>query len=487
MTRRRIAVLLPVAGLLAATITACTASSTLGARTAAPGSASPRSSTSVSPTPRLTPAAQRWGLAPGEPGPKLQYQPDVVRVGGGPEAVEGVSADGLTFTIDGRAAHAGELQPGRILYASGRVVGRVLALREVAGNKAVTLGPVSLTELYRKLDFKIEQPVSIASVGRQPYPTQAATLGPTPEPSHSARSGSRSKLPPRFVTHPIELAADPSPFSVSTECCSSGVGINAGYYAGGTAINLKAKLYLNAPKITAFVKIGEGGKPLQAALQLSGVGGLRLGFTASAAAGANAHAPVVEVPVDLSLPLYALGVPAAFNFVQRFSLKTAFSARNSSLSAAGDYGFGGSTGFYYDGAFHVQVPHGFSVRSSLLDSVQGISVGIESLVFSYTARAYVGVGPIGFTTGVYFGLTATITVLHQSDVVLGACRQTSFEMSAIVGIGWTIPGLLASIVNAILRVFKVKPIPSYGGTAPLTKTVVPQRVADTPAGCAGGR
>lgn len=430
----------------------------------------------------LTAAERLYGQAPGEPGPKLQYQPDVIRVGGGPAAVKGVSGNGLTFTIDGRAAHAAEIAPGRILYASGRVVGRILAVRDVAGNKAVTLGPVSLTELYRKLDFKIERPVSIANVTKLPYPSDAVTLGSAPAPR-----GTRSAAHRTLTTPVVRFAAvtGSSPYSIDTACCGGGVSLNAGYYKDGTAINLKARFFYTNPRVTAYIKIAEDGKPLQAALQISGGAGIHLGFTASSSAGANVHDLAVEVPVDLSLPLYALGVPAAFTFTQRFSLQTAFSARNSSLSASGDWGFHGSLGFYYDGHFSVQTPRGFAPQNSFLQSVQGISVGIESLVFGYTARAYVGVGPLGFTSGVYFGLVASVTALRQSNVVLRDCRQVTVKLDAIVGIGWTVPKVLVSILNAILSVFKVEPLPSYGGTPPYTLSVVPQQVASQPAGCAG--
>src|SRR5690348_784045 len=52
-----------------------------------------------------------YGYAP-DPHGTAVYQPDVVLVGGGPGIVRSVSADGLTWTIDGRAPNADKLAVG---------------------------------------------------------------------------------------------------------------------------------------------------------------------------------------------------------------------------------------------------------------------------------------------------------------------------------------------------------------------------------------
>jgi hypothetical protein len=45
----------------------------------------------------------------------------------GAEAIRSQTANWLTWTIDGNAPGAQEIRPEKILFATGRVVGRVLA------------------------------------------------------------------------------------------------------------------------------------------------------------------------------------------------------------------------------------------------------------------------------------------------------------------------------------------------------------------------
>ena len=58
----------------------------------------------------------------------VTYQPDVVIVDGGADAVRSVSSDGLTWIIKGNAGHAKELAVGKILFVTSRSAGRVLAV-----------------------------------------------------------------------------------------------------------------------------------------------------------------------------------------------------------------------------------------------------------------------------------------------------------------------------------------------------------------------
>jgi hypothetical protein len=78
-------------------------------------------------------AELRYGQAPA-PNPAVTYQPDVVMVGGGAASVRSVTADGLTWRLDPRAGRADQLKPGKILFVTGRGVGRVLDARRDGGD-----------------------------------------------------------------------------------------------------------------------------------------------------------------------------------------------------------------------------------------------------------------------------------------------------------------------------------------------------------------
>ncbi|QOC92026.1 hypothetical protein [Micromonospora craniellae] len=109
-------------------------------------------------------SALRYGMAP-MPHPDLTYQPDVVLVGGGGRSVRSVTADGLTWRIDGRAPRADDLAPGKVMFVTGRGVGRVLDLQREGGDLLVTIGPVTITDVIRdgtlaKQGIAIEDPVA---------------------------------------------------------------------------------------------------------------------------------------------------------------------------------------------------------------------------------------------------------------------------------------------------------------------------------------
>src|SRR5688500_2805277 len=66
-----------------------------------------------------------YGLGP-RSDPSITYQPDVIFIDGGPRAIRGVSADGLTWSIDAGATGADRLKPGTIMFATSQAVGRVV-------------------------------------------------------------------------------------------------------------------------------------------------------------------------------------------------------------------------------------------------------------------------------------------------------------------------------------------------------------------------
>lgn len=106
------------------------------------GSAAPlTSATSVSTA--LTGPELAYGASP-KLDSSINYQGDVVLVGGGASAVESVSADGMIWTIKGTAAHVRDLRPGKILLATGLGAGRVLAVTVAGVDRKVVLGPVDI-------------------------------------------------------------------------------------------------------------------------------------------------------------------------------------------------------------------------------------------------------------------------------------------------------------------------------------------------------
>jgi len=156
------------------------------------------------------------------------------------------------------------------------------------------------------------------------------------------------------------------------------------------------------------------------------------------------------------------------------------------LQARADYSAGGALNVgYIDnkwGASGMKM----DMKHNLADSVSGISVGINSLVFGVNQTLMVGLGAFGFSTGPYVALVSTITATDQSSIAMRPCTQGTFNMSVYAGIGWSMPQVVNSIVNFFLSLVHVKPIPASGDVARMKDAkVLADRRDMTPAGCAG--
>ena len=200
---------------------------------------------------------------------------------------------------------------------------------------------------------------------------------------------------------------------------------------------------------------------------------------------------LVFLPVDLSVPLTG-PVPLAFTLHQTFMLETLFSAKSSKFSAGGDYALAGSLKMecHYS-TCSASGPATFTVRKSLMDSISGISLGINALIITYEVRAIVGIGAFGFVTGPFVGLGVTAGVTRGSDaggvIVGGTCRQVDMQAWVKAGVGYRMPPSVAKVLNFILSVFNVAPIENSGGSGVTSPLFDPkhQRIgcgSDTPTG-----
>jgi hypothetical protein len=124
--------------------------------------------------------------------------------------------------------------------------------------------------------------------------------------------------------------------------------------------------------------------------------------------------------------------------------------------------------------------------------VSGISVGINSIVFAVNQRLLVGVGAFGFTSGPYVALASSITSLKGSSIattlVLPSriCAQGTFNMSLGAGIGYSMPRVVAAVINTVLGWFGAAPIKASGSIVALpNRLTLLDRRDEIPSGCAG--
>ena len=416
----------------------------------------------------LTPAEVKYGVAPVQT-PAVTYQPDVVIVGGGADAVRAVGTNGFTWTIDAAAPHANEIAEGKVFFLTGRAVGRVLNVRRDGGNLIVIVGPVDITDVIREANITIDMPVDFGEA--IPYTTpdfpgavsQAEPLQVAAQPEVEGEGPHVvlvSQSTPDAQTPP-ELPPDVSnliDFKVVPFANSSGVGLTATSDKGEMRLKAEAAVHLATPQLHAVLKIGPG-RIDEASVELKGAAGLTMKFEAGTDVGRRANVNGRFQPdTDFSIPVFGLGVPFAVTVRQQVIIKTALGVRNSTLSATGDYAFGGSfkVGYVRGQSWGVFGPTGFSAKQSLLQTTGGVSLGASGFNMAHQLKVIMGIGTAGFVTGPFFSFTSGVGVARMSDIGMLTCHQATISVKLTGGVGYLIPKAVTSAINFVLRALNIK-------------------------------
>ncbi|BCB90840.1 hypothetical protein Psuf_081530 [Phytohabitans suffuscus] len=457
----------------------------------------------------LTEGEFRYGLAPRRHD-GVTLQPDVVLVEGGAGAVRSVTADGLTWTIDAGAKGAADLVPGKVMFATARGVGRVVDARRSGDTVAVTIAPVSFTEVVRDGTFAsgddpvpLDGVVSYSSEGALWTDPQAVTEAEAAQPSPAGRSVPLRRAPAdrERVEMPRPVAGAPKStstngFTVTPTCCAGGVGARLRYDDNEIRIEAGVLLKMNKPSARFHLAVA-GGRITAAELQVYGGAGIKVDVSAASAIG---HLRQLDrtftIPIDFSVPVgLILGIPFTLSANQEVLVKTAFSAKNGNVRASGEYAIDGTLGFGYRdggwGAYKIGGPH---IKSSLLDSVRGVSVGANGIVLDFKTTFRLGIGALGFSAGLNFGIVVSTGVARGSalaqffPLVPGErsldCRGASLTVDTTYNVGYTIPAVVQKVVNFFLRVFNAKPIARSGGVPdPPARRNIFSRAQYEPKGC----
>jgi len=418
----------------------------------------------------LTEAERRYGVAP-VADRSITYQPDVIIVKGGPGIIRAANANGLTWTIDPAAPGASKLAPGKIMFVTGRAVGRVLALKKASGGLVVTVGPVELTEIVSHLEFSLDQPLDLTQVIE--YEAAERPIAPA-----VARTSSDS-----FVIQPATYRLGSAPFAIRPVLEVHGFNIWGFNGDAGVGLSLDRTsddgirmqagfvLALEKPRIRVDLKIHNGIE--RALISVGGATTWRLTFSVASQTGVRGNiSEEVPVPKDWSIPITgpAAHFPFAVTVRHVFIVKTAFSSSGSlkavgALKASGDLSAG-----YASSQFRLTGPS-LSVEQSFMQSLRGVSLGPTGLVLAHEVRVIVGVGAFDFVTGPYVGLRTSLGVTQGSTVGLIQCRGGSLDSSIAAGVGYSIPQPATAAINFILRALNAKEISGHGvleaGTLPI--------------------
>ena len=400
----------------------------------------------------LSPAERQFGQSPHQ-APGLTYQPDVVVFEKGADAIRGVSGNGLTWTVNASAAGVDQIQPGRVVILTSRAVGRVLAVDKGSDGLHVILGPVEITDVIKQGNFALDQPLNLDDALKFTAPDYPGIVSPvTPI---AARSTDDVVL--RRVIAPDDAPLALTNFKVMPMAGNTGIGVRVTSNQGGVMFKGEVVLYLNAPHLKFDLDIKDG-KVVLCEVALTGAAGLLHTFEAGSDRSFSANINQrIDIPIDFSIPITGMGAPFAVNVRQVFILKTAFSAKNGTLRARGNYNLSGglSLGFR-DGKFSAGAPSGLTTKESLLQSTNGVSLTPTGVMMIHQAKVIVGIGAFGFATGPYVALNSSVAVTNGSAIGYVVCKGATLTMALEGGVGYAIPQVVTRALNSILRALNIK-------------------------------
>ncbi|MEO6209021.1 MAG: hypothetical protein ABIQ10_02735 [Gemmatimonadaceae bacterium] len=422
---------------------------------------------------KLTPNELKWGISPTR-NAKVTYQPGVIIMEHGSDAIRAMASNGMTWTIDANAPGASDIQEDRILFATGRVMGRVLKVDHTPTGLAVTLGPVEITDVIKDCDLTSDQPIDIGSalVYTAPDYPGATTTDDPPSGAFAAPSvpvyfaSSQAPVLPSDIPGigaPKEIVLND--FHVIPVCCG-GLGITLAHDGQGVKMMATAVIELTNPSVH-FDLVIRGGTIYTAMVQLQGTAGFRVHFSAGTDKGISGNIKQnFFIPVDASFPIVGLGVPLSVVIRQTLRVETIFTAQTGTLEATGEYTFGGEfkAGKQNGGAWQATGPTSVTTKQNLANTLDGISMGVNGLVFAYGAKVIVGIGAFGFVTGPYVGYN-TVVGVNKTSSMPGAlpCRSGQLNTSLRFGVGYQMPQVVTNAINFFMHALGIKPINSEGG------------------------
>lgn len=451
--------------------------------------------------------ANQYGLGP-KPDPSITYQSDVVLIDGGPKIIRGVSADGLTWTIDATAPGADRLKPGMIMFATSQAVGRVVRLSARSTVLDVTLSPVELGDVIRDGHLVIDQTVPLESLTLFETPqipggyedvasnklVQGATFGGERPTAGYLRAG--LFIPPTTNGLTDGVPAPNEAGDVS-EKSTEFAGWNLTAYKGGATMGLRAERGLAGSKtvgagktipdtelkvaIDAHLEVKDlrvvadipitRGEVGTSHFRVYGIEGLVMSIQAGAVNGLSDNRKArIEIPIQLRQNVIIGGFPATLTQKFKFLVQTAFTAKNGNITGSGEWDVDGSIGI--DGQT-VTLPKLTARGTKLIDSIMGVSVGVNGIVVGVSFQfglvfglPVAGAGPaasfitsLGMTNGSSLGIVqckqVSITSVVSGGVAIQMFDPVKEALKKVLGVD--IPAERPLVSKNILQENWVKP------------------------------
>lgn len=461
---------------------------------------------------KLTSTERKYGMAPKRDA-RVTYQEGIVLMEHGDEAIREAKIDGITFSFDAKAEHVGEFEEGKIIFATGRIVGRVGQLTRDGDTVTVKLAPVKITEIIKKGTFMMNSTFNAKDLiiyTAPDFPSnfdlkdkqqQSYNLDPRSLEPRYLRTGfmqTQAQLPSllgkdlstRIPQNPATLQAPVVALSSGLKIVPAigsdgGIGLNFSYVKNGIIFNAFGQMVIPSPTIHFLLVIDSSGVETFG-IEISGAISLRMSIVATSDVERfiNVNSTTVA-PIDLSLPCPIAGVPLALSFQTAFNLHTTFAAKTSTLTSSGSWSMNGTLfAGYKSGAQSHETPPA-KATSSLAQNVSGASVGINTVGGGIKVTPMVGIGGFGFMTGVFLGVTFTGDVVKQASEAMVDCHGASGSATVASGVGYQLPGPFVDFVNTVLSLFTKYRMDKSGELIKGWGGELFKINEDIPTGCAG--
>jgi hypothetical protein len=393
--------------------------------------------------------------------PGVTYQPDVVVIGGGANAIRGVSSDSLTWTIDGSAPGASQLHVGSVMLATTLASGRVVKLVRKGPDLQVTVVPATLTDIIDNGTFAADQPVPLS------HPLVFSSALPSAQNENDYQAGRRAVFPASTEAPAADQSsgmagAGASSFKLTPFCCNGDFGIGISYNSADGRFEASVRLIIHKPTVTYSITIAKG-QLVQASLKLNGASDLSYYFFgATLNSNGDVKSVPIEVPGAFTVPLVG---PLSLTLSQSFLVSMQLAGK-ATLKSSGLYKFHGSIGFSYGKTGNKPDPAGMSTEVPMDKNTLSLGVGENAITLAWDVRVTVGLGVGGLAVGAWAQLTPSLSLVADGGSLTSlkfGCVTLSLVVTSKYGAGWSIPEYIAKPVNAVLHFLNIKPIPRTGG------------------------
>lgn len=264
-------------------------------------------------------------------------------------------------------------------------------------------------------------------------------------------------------------------FNIHGKCCSAGVGADFTYDKNGVRMIGALAIKMASPKAKFAMKIS-GGTLESAEFLLSGGGSIHTEITAATAPGPaiNAKSQALGTNLDFSIPVATvLGIPFSITVSQNFQIEISIPG-TAEIKGTGDYKLSGQLGFTYAKGSLTSTTGGSFDAGTSVSASSSLAVGVSALTLDYRINFRLGIGLLGFTAGLDFGLNAHSRLTYGApfgyNLAPGAaspieyCKSAQGSLWVSYGFGYSIPQPIVKVVNFFLKYFNTTPIEANGGS-----------------------